>query len=205
MFEDITSLDNIFSAWRIFRLRKRARSDVQLFERHLEDNLFALHDELKSKRYRHGFYERFHLFDPKHRIIHKAEVRDRVVHHTVYRILAPLFEQSFIFDSYSCRLDKGTHAGVDRVEQFARKVSRNYTRTCYALKCDIRKFFDSIDHRILMNIIARRISDQNTLWLLQEIIESYPVILRERERESKRASDRKPYLPAVCQFVYERV
>ena len=173
MFKDIISVENLFTAWRIFRRGKRDKPDVQLFERHLEDNLFALHDELRGKLYQHGSYARFHLFDPKHRIIHKAEVRDRVVHHAVYRILAPFFERSFIFDSYSCRLDKGTHAGVDRLEQLARKASRNYTRTCFALKCDIRKFFDSIDHSILMNIITRRISDPNTLWLIAEIIASY--------------------------------
>ena len=186
MFEDIISLENLIRAWREFRRGKRGKPDVQLFERHLEDNLFALHDELRFKRYCHGSYERFHLFDPKHRIIHKAEVRDRVAHHAVYRVLAPLFERSFIFDSYSCRLDKGTHAGVNRLEQFARKVSRNYRRPCFALKCDIRKFFDSIDHAILIKQISRRITDQNVLWLLREIIESFPLadsISRERERE----------------------
>ncbi len=193
MFESIISLENLVRAWRVFRRGKRDKSDVQSFERNLEDNLFALHDELRVKQYQHGQYERFHLFDPKHRIIHKAEVRDRVVHHAIYRILAPVFEQSFIFDSYSCRLDKGTHAGVDRLAQFARKVSKNYTRTCFALKCDIRKFFDSIDHRILMQMLSRRISDANTLWLLREIIESYS----SRERESNWASDWKSHLSIV--------
>ncbi|MDO8505728.1 MAG: reverse transcriptase domain-containing protein [bacterium] len=183
MFESIISLENLLRAWRVFRRGKSDKPDVQSFERRLEDNLFSLHNDLSAKQYRHGLYERFHLFDPKHRIIHKAEVRDRVVHHAIYRILAPVFEQSFIFDSYSCRLDKGTHAGVDRLEQFARKVSRNFTRTCFALKCDIRKFFDSIDHSILINMITRRISDPNTLWLLREIIESYSSRERERERE----------------------
>lgn len=186
MFDEIISLDNIFAAWRGFRRGKRGKPDVQRFERHLEDNLFTLHHALQAKAYHHGSYERFHVFDPKHRIIHKAEVRDRVVHHAAYRVLAPFFDRSFIFDSYSCRIDKGTHAAVDRLEQFARKVSRNYTGPCFALKCDIRKFFDSIDHQILMNMIRRRISDPNTLWLLQEIIKSYPYqdnLSRERERE----------------------
>lgn len=205
MFDQIISLENIFAAWRGFRRGKRGKSDVQLFERHLESNLFAIHDVLDARTYRHGPYERFHLFDPKYRIIHKATVRDRVVHHAAYRVLAPLFDRSFIFDSYSCRIGKGTHAAVDRLEQFARKVSQNYTGPCFALKCDIRKFFDSIDHRILMNIIARRISDPNTLWLLQEIIKSYPAteaVQRERERESKRTSDWKSYLAAVCQYLF---
>jgi len=187
MFDSIISLENLFAAWRKFRRGKRGKPDVQLFERHLENNLFQLHDTLQAKTYCHGSYERFHVFDPKHRIIHKAIVRDRIVHHAAYRVLAPIFDRSFIFDSYSCRLQKGTHAAVDRLGQFARKVSRNYARPCWALKCDVKKFFDSIDHRVLMRMLSRRISDVGTLWLLREIIKSYPSagghFERERERE----------------------
>ncbi|MBU1032577.1 hypothetical protein KJ937_01455, partial [Patescibacteria group bacterium] len=98
----------------------------------------------------------------------------------------PIFDRSFIYDSYSCRIDKGTHKAVKRLEVFARKVSQNYTRTCWVLKCDIKKFFDSIDHAILFDLLERKITDPKTLWLLSEIIESYPLVDKkfQRERES---------------------
>lgn len=154
IFSKIISPQNLFAAWTEFRRGKRSRSDVQTFERHLEDNVFALHDELRGGEYRHDPYHRFHIFDPKHRIIHKATVRDRLVHHAVYRVLYPVFDRSFIFDSYSCRIGKGTHTAVRRLERFARKVSKNYSRPCWALKFDIKKFFDSVDHGILLQVLT---------------------------------------------------
>ena len=181
MFDKITSLENLFSAWCEFRRGKRGKQDVQVFERHLEDNIFALHEDLVSGVYRHGSYERFHIFDPKHRIIHKATVRDRLVHHAVCRVLMPVFERSFIFDSYSCRVGKGTHAAVKRLEVFARKVSRNYRGNCYALQLDIRKVFDSVNHRILIKTLQQKISCERTNTLLTEIVESYSSEKRERE------------------------
>ena len=186
MFDDIISLENLFTAWNEFRPGKRSTGDVQEFERYLEDHLFRLHWELENGTYKHGRYERFQIFDPKHRIIHKASVRDRIVHHAVYRILAPLFEHSFIHDSYSCRIGKGTHAAIDRLEQFTRKVSRNNTRPCWALKCDIRKFFASIDRDILTKIIETEVSDPKVLRLLHDITNSFATVdnLAEREREN---------------------
>ncbi len=163
----------MFSAWREFRRGKRGRRDVAEFECSLEDNIFALREDLASGRYKHGPYQRFHIFDPKHRIIHKASVRDRLVHHAVYRVLYPIFEQSFIYDSYSCRIGKGTHAAVSRLQTFVRKVSKNYTSPCWALKFDIKKFFDSVDHNILLNVLKQKISCPKTNRLLAEIVNSY--------------------------------
>lgn len=160
--------------------------DVQDFEFRLEDNIFCLHQELKNKTYVHASYRRFQIFDPKHRVIHKAEVRDRVVHHAIYRILAPIFESSFIFDSYSCRIGKGTHAAVDRLAGFAGKVSKNYTGPCWALKCDIRKFFDSINHKVLERLIRNKIGDPDTLWLVEGISRSFEVVDNSVERERER-------------------
>ena len=164
---------------------------MQLWERNLEDNLFKLHAELKYKIYRHSDYTAFYITDPKQRHIHKADVRDRILHHAVYRVLYPIFDKSFIFDSYSCRLNKGTHKAVARLENFARKVSKNYTSPCFGLKCDIKKFFDSVDHTILYEIVERRIGDKDVLWLLREIIDSFnlalPDVQIERERERRPA------------------
>ena len=187
MFDEIISLDNLFAAWREFRRGKRGKRDVQAFERKLEDHLYALHRELEDGTYVHDPYERFHIFDPKFRIIHKAIVRDRIVHHAIHRVIVPIFDGSFIYDSYSCRVGKGTHMAVERLRTFARRVSHEYEGPCWALKCDIRKFFDSMNHEILFELLTKRIDCMKTLGLLRSIIESYPPVdkIQERERELK--------------------
>ncbi|KKP98187.1 MAG: RNA-directed DNA polymerase (Reverse transcriptase) [Candidatus Moranbacteria bacterium GW2011_GWE1_36_7] len=141
LFEKIISLENLFFAWREFCRSKGTKQDVQEFEFNLEDNLFALHEELKNKSYQHDQYTAFNVCDPKLRLIHKATVRDRVLHHAIFRILYPIFDKSFVFDSYSCRLEKGTHRAVNRLEEFLQKASSNNHKNIFALKCDVRKFF----------------------------------------------------------------
>jgi len=173
LFSKIASLENIFLSWDEFRHGKQKKKDVQQFEFCLEQNLFQLQSDLKTKRYRHGDYTSFYIRDPKVRHIHKATVRDRIVHHAVYAILNPIFEPSFIPASFSCRLDKGTHKGVAYVESLIRQVSRNYTSPCYVLKCDIRKFFASVNHEILLKLLKQRINDDDCFWLLREIIGSF--------------------------------
>ena len=172
-YNEIISLGNLCLAWEEFVRGKRGKTDVQVIERNLADNLLMLRNELVSQTYRHGPYKRFSICDPKSRVIHKAPVRDRLVHHAVHRILYPFFDRLFIADSFSCRLGKGTHGALDRFNVLARKVSHNHTRTCWVLKCDIRKFFASIDHRVLMRILTEKISDRKTLWLLKQIIGSF--------------------------------
>lgn len=172
-FEEIISLDNLLLAWQEFLQDKRNKPDVQVFGRHLIDNLSELHEDLARKQYRHGGYEAFTIADPKPRKIHKASVRDRVLHHAVYRLLYPFFDGTFIHDSYSCRLNKGTHKALDRFRQFGQIVSCDYTRTAWVLKCDIKKFFASIDQNILREILQTYIRDQDVLWLLDEIIGSF--------------------------------
>ena len=139
------------------------------------DNIYSLHNDLKNKTYRHSNYEAFKINDPKPRNIHKAIVRDRLLHHTIYRILYPYFDKKFIYDSYSCRVDKGTHKAIYRLESFIRKVSKNNTKTCWVLKCDIRKFFANIDHKILKEILSKTVFDTDTLWLLEQVIDSFNV------------------------------
>jgi len=182
LFSQIISLENLFLSWREFRKGKRGKLDVQRFERNLEDNLFEVHQQLKSQTYRHSHYTSFYVTDPKLRHIHKANVRDRIIHHAIYRILYSFFDKTFIFDSYSCRLEKGTHKVVKRLERFTRKISQNYIKPCFALKCDIKKFFDSVDHSILFNLIKKKISDKKALNLIWRIITSYNSQSRERER-----------------------
>ena len=143
------------------------------FEKDLEQNIFRLHRELVDKKYKHGAYSDFYIYDPKLRHIHKATVRDRILHHAIFQVLNPIFEPTFISHSFSCRVGKGTHKGVEMLGEILRKVSKNHTKTTYALKCDVRKFFDSVDHTILTQFLRRKIKDTDTLWIMEEIIESF--------------------------------
>jgi len=145
------------------------------FEYTLEDNIFQLHQDLVNSVYRHGSYQQFRITDPKARLISKSSVRDRLLHHAIYRILYPCFDTTFIYDSYSCRNNKGTHKAFSRLTNLARKISGNYTRPCFALKLDIRKFFDSVDHKVLIDLLSDRIADEKLLELLQNIIQSFSV------------------------------
>ncbi len=172
-YEDLVSINNLLLAWQEFLKGKRSKKDVQEFQLHLMDNILALHRDLVNHTYRHGGYREFKINDPKPRIIHKASVRDRLLHHAVYRKLYPFFDNAFIGDSFSCRQNKGAHKALQRFLDFSRIVSKNNTQTCFVLKCDIRKFFHSIDQNILLAILDERIEDKQIISLLKEIIGSF--------------------------------
>ena len=172
-FKDIISVDNLLAAWKEFVRGKRKRADVQEFQLRLMENILALHTDLCNKTYRHGPYQQFKIADPKPRDIHKATVRDRLLHHAVYRILYPFFHKRFISDSFSCQLGKGTHRALNRFRDFGKRASFAHTQTCFILTCDIRKFFANIDHALLLRIFARSILDLDILWLLGRIIGSF--------------------------------
>jgi RNA-directed DNA polymerase len=172
-FENIISPENLLEAWKKFLRGKRKKRDVQEFQLNLMDNIFELHRDLENFKYSHGGYKAFKINDPKLRDIHKASVRDRLLHHAIYRILYPFFDKIFIADSFSCRNKKGTHKALNRFCSFGYKVSRNHTRTCWILKCDIRKFFENIDHDILLDILRKYIIDKDIIWLLEKVIWSF--------------------------------
>ncbi|MEK7567558.1 MAG: reverse transcriptase/maturase family protein [Patescibacteria group bacterium] len=172
-YHNIISVDNLLLAWQEFLRGKKHKKDVQEFQLNLMDNILSLHYDLKTKTYTHGGYSAFNISDPKPRNIHKASVRDRLLHHAIHRVLYPYFDQKFIYDSYSCRVGKGTHKAMNRFRSFAYKVSKNNTKQCFVLKCDIRKFFASIDQEILLNILKKHITDKDTTWLLERVINSF--------------------------------
>jgi RNA-directed DNA polymerase len=174
-YQDIISVENLLEAWREFLRGKRKKLDVQEFQHGLMNNVLDLHHDLKNKTYVHGSYHAFNISDPKPRNIHKASVRDRLLHHAIYRKLYPYFDKKFIHNSYSCRVGKGTHKAIQRFRVISAKVSKNYTKTCWVLKCDIRKFFASIDQDILMDIVVRNIKGQDTVNLLDGIVRSFHV------------------------------
>lgn len=159
--------------WQRFLRGKRNKKDVIVFQAKLSDNILDLYTLLQTRSYVHGEYSAFNISDPKPRNIHKAMVQDRLLHHLIYKTLYPYFEARFIYDSYSCRENKGTHRALDRFRDFSRKVSRNNTRTCYVLKCDIKKFFASIDHDTLYSILERHIEDPEMHWIIKQVVSSF--------------------------------
>ena len=169
----IISPSTLFHAWNVFKEDKKNKLDVMDFELELEKNIFDLYRDLKKGIYKHGAYKGFWIHDPKLRRIHKATVRDRVLHHAIFKVFNPIFEPTFIPNSFSCRIGKGTHKGMKEIASMIRIVSQNNTRQCYALKCDIRKFFDSVDHDILIKILSKRMKDEKVMSLMREIIESF--------------------------------
>ena len=178
LYKDIRKLDHLLDAWEQFLSGKKNRADVIGFQNHLMDNVCDLNRLLEQKTYVHGAYHAFNISDPKPRNIHKATVCDRLLHHLIHFELYPYFDQKFIFDSYSCRVDKGTHKAMNRFTEFSRIVSKNHSRTCWVLECDIRKFFANIDHKILKDILARHIEDDDLQKLLEHIIDSFSTVGR---------------------------
>lgn len=172
-FLSLVSVANLLAAWKEFRRGKRGRADVARLEFSLEDELFALEEELLSLQYVPQPYESFYVHDPKRRHIHKAPVRDRVVHQALCRTLLPLFDPGFIFDSFSSRLGKGVHLGVARLERGTRQVTKNWKQPAYMLKCDVQKFFDSIDQNILFELIQKKVFDPEVTWLISLILRSF--------------------------------
>ena len=172
-YQQLIKIENLFQAYAEFRRGKKKRLDLQIFERNLEDNLFSLQHKLKHKTYRHGDYEDFFVNDPKRRHIHKTNISHKILHHLLYKFLYDIFDKSFIYDSYSCRLNKGTHKGVKRLYKFTRIVSKNYSRDCFALKFDIKKFFASVNHAIVVQFLKKKIDDENILMLLKDVINSF--------------------------------
>lgn len=163
LYEQICSFENLLAAAYQARRRKRFRTDVALFHHQLESELLELRAELCAGTYVPGDYRAFMIRDPKPRLISAAPYRDRVVHHAVCRVIEPLFDRTFIHDSYANRLGKGTHEALHRCTYFAR-------RHAYVLKCDIEKYFPSIDHQALLTVLARKIKCRETLGLLERII-----------------------------------
>jgi len=163
----------LLQAWKEFKKCKTKKIDVAEFEFNLESNLFSLHQELIDKTYEPAKYQAFFVYDPKRRHIHKAIVLDRVLNQAIFRILYQIFDKHFIFHSYSSRTKKGTHKASEKLFIALRKESKNWKQPVFVLKCDIRKFFDNIDHVILFELVKKKISDADVLWLIDKILKSF--------------------------------
>ncbi|MEM8485579.1 MAG: reverse transcriptase/maturase family protein [Bacteroidota bacterium] len=164
LFEDIVSLENLLLAAKKAFRGKKDRTRVSAFYFHLENELMDLHEELTSGTYHPLPYRMFIIHEPKRRQICAADFRDRVVHHAICNVLDPMFERCMIHDTYACRPNKGTHAATAQAQKFARRFN-------YYLKCDIVKYFHSIDHDVLKTMLASKIKDARLLRLLHTIID----------------------------------
>lgn len=165
LFDKIVDYENMLMAAAKAQRGKRFEPCVLAFNHEMEKNLFKLQDELKNGSYQPGPYYGFYIHEPKKRLISAAPYRDRVVHHALCNIIEPVFEKVFIYDTYACRKEKGTHRAVLRYSEYCRQNK-------YVLKCDIKKYFPSIDHQILKKLIRRKIACKQTLWLVDKIIDN---------------------------------
>jgi len=165
LFNRLCAFENLFDAARKAQRSKRFQAEVARFNFHLEKELYRLREELQTQTYQPGEYHEFYIYEPKRRKISAAPYRDRVVHHALCNVIEPIFDPTFIFDSYACRKVKGTNKAVDRFTEFSRKNT-------YVLKCDIKKYFPSIDHAILKSRFRRKIRDAKVLWLMDRIVDS---------------------------------
>jgi len=165
MWDQLVSWDNLWLAYRKAAKGKRGQGPVARFEYQLADHLLELQDELITFRYRPGPYVHFMIHEPKRRKISAAPFRDRVVHHALCNMIEPLFEQQFIADSYANRIGKGTHRAIDQFQALARRYR-------YVLRADVVKHFPALDHAVLRHELARVISDEQVMWLVNRILES---------------------------------
>ncbi len=183
LHENLYSITNLELAFRKARKGKSSKYYVIQFENNLEIELKHLSYELENLTYQPRKLKRFIIRDPKTRTIHSSEFRDRVVYHALVNIIEPIFEKIFIYDSYASRLNKGTLNGVLRFEQFKRKVSKNGRLVKnavdnnqiigYCLKADIKHYFETVDHEILVNILKKKIKDDKIIWLVNQILSNY--------------------------------
>lgn len=144
---------DLYAAYHLAKQHKSSKRYVEVFERHLDENLQDLCDCLYQRYYKPEPSSCFIVERPKKREVFAAQFRDRVVHHLYFNYTHALFERTFIEDSYSCIKGKGTHYGINRIKQHILSESQNYTRECYAMSLDIRGYFMHIDRNILLNIV----------------------------------------------------
>ena len=173
LFENIIQFDQLYSAYLSARKGKRKSWPCRHFEKNLEGELIQLQNDLIWGSYTTGPYKSFYVAEPKRRKITALTLfRDRVVQHAIFNQIEPLWESRFISDSYACRVGKGTHAGADKAQIMLKECLREHGKI-YCLKADIRKYFASIDHETIKQLIRKRISDPRLLPVLENIIDSY--------------------------------
>jgi retron-type reverse transcriptase len=163
----MVSPENIYSAYRKARIGKSRKKSILKFESELESNLAEIRRLLLTREFRTSLYHSKRVYEPKERLIYILPfMPDRVIHHVLMNVLEPIWAPLFIRDSCACIKGRGIHSGSRRTMEFVR-------RNKYVLKCDISKFYPSIDQEILIRIIRRKVKDERVLWLAEDIIRSF--------------------------------
>ena len=163
-------MENLILAWRKARKGKTKKNYVIEFEKDLERNLSDLSFELKSLTYKPKELVNFILRDPKTRKISKSDFRDRIVHHAIILVIGYIFEKGFIYDSCANQIGKGNLFALNRLNRYMRKVTNNFTNLAFCLKCDIKHYFEEVDHEIIISILRRKIKDENVIWLIRLVL-----------------------------------
>lgn len=171
LYYEICSFETLYIAYLNARKNKRYREEILRFSSNLEENLLKIQKELQEHTYKTGKYRKFVIVDPKERLIMALPFEDRVVHWAVYLVLNPIFKKQYINDSYGCIIGKGVHSATKRLQYWLRQVHRKEDKY-YFLKLDVSKFYYRVDHQVLLNIIRKKIADQEVMALLDEIINS---------------------------------
>lgn len=190
MYERLCNLEHLFAAHKLAQLDNRYKRKVCAFTFSLEENLLRLRYELIQGRYIPRPYTYFTLHDPKTRSIAAPDFRDRIVQHALVSIIQPLFEKQFIYDSYACRTNKGTHLAVKQLKKFlmaARSVHGKNT-PIYVLQCDIRKFFQSMSWDILLAIIGKTVVCPKTFALIKTIVVTHQSVVTPQKTISPQLS-----------------
>lgn len=173
-FEKLWNFQNLYKAHTKARLGKRNKTEVIEFEMNLSSNLASLSEAIRTKTYKLNGYYSFMVYDPKEREIQALHYKDRVVQHCLCdEVLQPILDRRLIYDNAACRLDKGTLFAIRRVTLFLQKFYWKQGANGFVLKCDIRKYFNNIDHEILKAKLHKIVLDQDILWMLDLIIDSY--------------------------------
>ncbi len=181
IYPKIYSIPNLVLAYQSARKGKSQKDYLIEFERRLGKNLKEIHSELKTQTYSPKPLKNFILRDPKTRKISKSAFKDRVVHHALCRMIEPIFDKSFIYDSCANRKKKGSLLAIQRFDKFQRKISRNgkikgwfnnNQIRGYCLKADIKHYFEQINHEILLKLIKKKIKDKEVIWLIKKILEN---------------------------------
>ena len=165
LFNKICAFENLYLASKKAEKGKRFRNEVAVFNARRFENLLEMQKLLRAGQYPFGHFRTIKIVQPKPRLISAAPYPDRVVHHTLINVIGPLLERQFIRDSYANQVDKGTHAALGRCTYYARRFR-------YVWQLDIRKYFPSIDHQILLAEISRTIRCPSTLALIAQIIDT---------------------------------
>jgi RNA-directed DNA polymerase len=173
LWQELCSIKNLELAFRKARKHKTKKLDVIDFEKNLKENLARIQVELLLHSYRPRPLNTFILRDPKTRKISKSDFRDRVVHHALCNVIAPIFEKSLIYDSYANRKGKGVIKAIARFEQYKREESGNGAVSCFVLKADVQHYFENVNHDILIRIIRERVKSKEVIWLIKAILCHY--------------------------------